>query len=165
MDVCGNGIAQPTFNLILPVSFLDGFQCREVKLKWHNSWAVTQSPNPAWALLMGSVGTTSLHPSVTDIQGCECKISVSRILSSPSHKAQNNANVSPGSFTENNLLLYKWNYCSRNGCTLYVPSDKDSKDKVNINDYNFDYFFSFWCTVSLLGLTAHKLKPTFWMII
>lgn len=47
----------------------------------------------------------------------------------------------------------------------YVPSDKDSKDEVNINDYNFDYFFSFWRTVSLLALTAHKLKPTFWMII
>lgn len=47
----------------------------------------------------------------------------------------------------------------------YVPSDIDSEDEVNINDYNFDYFFSFWRTVSLLGLTAHKLKPTFWMII
>lgn len=47
----------------------------------------------------------------------------------------------------------------------YVPSDKGSDDEVNINYYNFDYVFSFWRTVSLLGLTAHKLKPTFWMII
>lgn len=47
----------------------------------------------------------------------------------------------------------------------FMSSDKDSKDKVNINDYHFKSFFSFWCTISLLGLTAHKLKPTFWMII
>lgn len=25
----------------------------------------------------------------------------------------------------------------------YVPSDKDSDDEVNINDYNFGYVFSF----------------------
>lgn len=47
----------------------------------------------------------------------------------------------------------------------FMSSDKESKDKVNINDYHFNSFFSFWRTVSLLGLTAHKPKPTFWMII
>lgn len=25
----------------------------------------------------------------------------------------------------------------------FMSSDKDSKDKVNINDYHFNYFFSF----------------------
>lgn len=31
----------------------------------------------------------------------------------------------------------------------FMSSDKDSKDKVNISDYHFNYFFSFWRTVSL----------------